>query len=104
MDNKLTPELMEKARQAKSAEELLVLAKENAIELTEDDAKDYFERLNKSGEVSDEELGNVSGGCGSDLEYKSTSQVCCTCRRRILSVRNKKTGESWWQCNCTNRR
>lgn len=62
MENKLTPELIEKARQAKSAEELLDLAKENGIELPEDEAKAHFEQLNKSGELSDEELDNVSGG------------------------------------------
>lgn len=62
MENKLTPELIEKAKQAKSPEELLALAKENGIELTEDEAKAYFERLNQSGELSDEELDNVAGG------------------------------------------
>lgn len=104
MENKLTAELIEKARQAKSAEEILALAKENEIEISEDGAKEYFERLNKSGEISDEELGNVAGGgCGGDWEYKSTSQVCGICHSRILSVRNKKTGESWWQCDCGRR-
>ncbi|MDE7399064.1 MAG: hypothetical protein K2N06_05995 [Oscillospiraceae bacterium] len=62
MENKITPELMAKARQAKSVEELLALAKENEIELSENEAKAYFEQLNKSGEISDEELDNVSGG------------------------------------------
>lgn len=62
MENKLTPELIEKARTAKSAEELLALAKENEIELSEDEAKEHFEQLNESGELSDEELENVSGG------------------------------------------
>ena len=41
-------ELIEKANQAKSAEELLAIAKENGIEAT--------------GELSDNELDNVSGG------------------------------------------
>ncbi|MDE5753178.1 MAG: Nif11-like leader peptide family RiPP precursor [Oscillospiraceae bacterium] len=61
-ENKLTPELIKKARQAKSPEELLALAKENGITLSEDEAKEYFERLNGSGEISDEELDNVAGG------------------------------------------
>lgn len=34
------------------------------IELSEDKAKEYFERLNNSGELSDEELNNVASGCG----------------------------------------
>lgn len=54
-----------KARTAKSPEELKALAEENGIELSDDKAKAYFDRLNNSGELSDEELDNVSGGgCG----------------------------------------
>lgn len=62
MENKLIMELYEKAGQAKSVEEILALAKEKGIELSEDDARTYFERQNKSGELSDDELDNVSGG------------------------------------------
>ncbi len=62
MENNFTPEQIEKARQANSPEELLALAKENGIELSEDKAKEYFDRLNNSGELSDSELENVSGG------------------------------------------
>ncbi|MDE6729412.1 MAG: bacteriocin [Oscillospiraceae bacterium] len=61
-ENNFTPELVEKARQAKSAGELLTLAKENGITLSEDEARDYFNQLHKSGELSDDELANVSGG------------------------------------------
>ena len=38
----LTPELIAKAKAAKSAEELLALAKANNVELTEEEAKTYF--------------------------------------------------------------
>lgn len=62
MENKITPELIEKARHASSPEELLALAKVNEIELSEDEAKGYFEQFNKTGELSDEELDNVAGG------------------------------------------
>ena len=58
----LTPELIAKAKAAKSREELLALAKENGIELTEEEAKKYFEQLNTNGAVSDDELEAVSGG------------------------------------------
>lgn len=58
-----TPEMIEKAKTAKSAEELLSLAKENNIEVTKEEAKAYFEQLNPaSGELSDDELDTVSGG------------------------------------------
>lgn len=58
-------ELIEKAKTAKSAEELLAMAKAENIELTEEEAAKAFAELNKSGELSDEELDNVAGGCGS---------------------------------------
>ena len=58
----LTPELIAKAKAAKSAEELLALAKENNVEMTEEQAKIYFEQLNANGAVSDDELGAVAGG------------------------------------------
>ncbi|MDE7399063.1 MAG: Nif11-like leader peptide family RiPP precursor [Oscillospiraceae bacterium] len=80
MENKLTPELIEKAKQAKSPEELLALAKEHEFELTEDEAKEYFERLSKSGEISDEELDNVSGGgCHTTVGGKEYTIVTCGC-------------------------
>ena len=62
----LTPEMIEKAKAVKSAEELLALAKANDIEMTADEAATYFAQLNpKSGELDDDELDDVAGGaCG----------------------------------------
>ena len=60
----ISKELLEKAKQAKTAEELLAMAKEENIELTDEQAKEYFATIHASGELSDEELDNVSGGCG----------------------------------------
>ena len=99
MENKITPELLEKAGQAKSADELIALAEENGSELTGEQAAAYFERLHGSGELSDEELDNVSGGCG-DYSYKRTSMTCMKCQKNIVSVTNKKTGEKWCECGC----
>ena len=56
-------ELIEKARAAKTPEELMTLAKENGTELIEAEAASYFAQLHpKTGELSDEELDNVAGG------------------------------------------
>ena len=73
----LTPELIAKAKTAKSAEELLVLAKENSVELTEEEAKIYFEQLNANVALSDDDLDAVSGGwdCPSE-EEKQYFEVC----------------------------
>ena len=58
----ISKELIEKAKTAKSAEELLAMAKAEKVELTEEEAAKAFAELNKTGELSDEELENVAGG------------------------------------------
>ena len=58
-------ELLEKAKAAKTVEELLDMARNENIDITEDEAAKIFSDLHKSGELSDEELDNVAGGgCG----------------------------------------
>ena len=61
---KLTAEQLMKARSAKSAEELMELAKADGIEVTEEQATEQFTMLHSEGVLADEELENVSGGCG----------------------------------------
>ena len=76
----INTELIAKARTAKSPEELLALAKENGIELTEETAKMYFGQLYpKTGELDDDELDNVAGGgCYSQGgRLKTTSGYRC---------------------------
>lgn len=77
---KMNNELIAKAKEAKTAEELMALAKESGEEITEESAKAYFDLLNpKTGELSDEELDNVAGGgCYSDGGLlKTTSGYKC---------------------------
>ena len=62
-----TPEMIEKAKAAKSAEELLELAKANGFDMSADEAKTCFAQLNpKSGELDDDALDCVAGGCGGE--------------------------------------
>lgn len=63
---KLSPEIIEKLKDAQSAEELIVLAKEYGVVLSNEAAEAQFAELHaKQGELSDDELDNVSGGgCG----------------------------------------
>ena len=59
----LNKELLAKAKEAKTPEELIALAKENGMELTEESAKAYLDLLHpQTGELSDDELDNVAGG------------------------------------------
>ena len=68
-------EAIAKAKQAKSVEELLTLAKESGVEMTAEQAQDIFAQLNqKPGELSDDELDNVAGGVGAfEYEYRENS-------------------------------
>ena len=78
----ISKELFEKAKQAKTAEELLEMAKAENIELSAEQAAKAFAELNKAGELSDEELDNVSGGCGSGDEPLFAVGVCESNQRR----------------------
>ena len=70
-------EMIEKAKVAKTAEELLEIAKAEGVEMTADDAAAYFEQLNpKSGELSDDDLDNVAGGgCGGSVRVGDNVRV-----------------------------
>lgn len=60
---KINSEELKQVKMAKSAEELIVLAKERGIELSEEQAKLFFARLNPQSEkLADDELDNVAGG------------------------------------------
>ena len=92
----MNQELVNKARKAKSVEELLALAKENGIELTNEQAKEYFAQLNPTkGELSDDELEDVAGGgCFGEEE-----RYCPNCQTR-LEMRGSCHGlYLFYQCN-----
>ena len=50
----ISKELLEKAKTAKTVEELIEMAKAENIELSAEQAAKAFAELNKSGELSDE--------------------------------------------------
>ncbi len=79
----MTEELIKKAKEAKSVEDLIILAKDNGIELQEKEAEAYFESLHKSGEIEDDELDSVSGGaCHITSNYfgKKCTVVTSACK------------------------
>lgn len=117
MDEKI----LEKARQAKTPEELIALAKEKGVELTETDAKTYFEKLNtKGGELADDELDNVAGGrkcgtmyfmdrpivtaCNSCELYEDEVTRSTELRGMCGSCYYSKTLDIFLVCNCPSRR
>ena len=54
--------LTAKLKEAKSAEDIIALAKESGAELSEEKARELFAELNANGELSDDELDKVAGG------------------------------------------
>lgn len=56
-------EINYKLKDCKTAEELKTVAKEIGYELTDEEANAYFKQFAASGELGDDELSNVTGGC-----------------------------------------
>ena len=95
-------EMIAKAKSVNSAEELIALAKENGIDMTEDEAKTYFAQLNpKSGELDDDDLDSVAGGaCGDsnngpdvnrgDMVRITSGETCSKCGTNIGTVAQGK--------------
>ena len=59
--NELTKELIEKAMQCETAEDLIALAKSEGIELTKEEAEAYLAELDDY-ELDDATIKNVAGG------------------------------------------
>ena len=57
--NNLTPQMIQKAMECKDASELIVLAQENDIELTQEEAEAYLAELEDI-ELDEKELSDVS--------------------------------------------
>ena len=58
---KITKEMMEKAEQCKTADDLVALAKANGITLTKEEADAYLAEMDNM-ELDEEALDNVAGG------------------------------------------
>ncbi|MFA9465802.1 MAG: hypothetical protein ACERKN_16090 [Velocimicrobium sp.] len=97
-------ELIAKAKEAKTKEELLTIAKENGEDITAEQADTYFELLNKiSGELADEDLDNVAGGGGSNEIAPSPPCPRCGSDNTTGSYLNPLKGYIEYKClNCHN--
>ena len=58
---KITKEMMEKAEQCKTADDLVALAKANGITLTKEEADAYLAEMDNM-ELDEDALDNVAGG------------------------------------------
>lgn len=94
-------EVIEKAKQAKTPDELMAFARETGMDLTAEEAQRYFRQLHPTvGELSDDELDDVSGGgcSGSDSDSVETDNgdyfyqwVCPSCKSRVLVTDKSET-------------
>lgn len=82
-DKKMTKEIIEKAKKARSTDELMAMANAYGIELEKSKAEEIFALINKGGEISDDELCSVAGGFGpyypyypDPSEFKDTDGSC----------------------------
>lgn len=57
-----TPQMIEKAKNAQSPEDLMRVAKEEQIELDVEEAKRIFDKFHATSELDDDEIDSVSGG------------------------------------------
>ena len=71
----MNEELITKAKEVKSVEELLTLAKENNYPLTEEEAQNIFNQFHATGELSDDELDQVGGGCSTKVDGEEYTVV-----------------------------
>ena len=110
-----TPEMIEKAKAAKTEEELLEIAKAGGMEMTADEAATYFAQLNpQSGELDDDDLDNVAGGACVET-YLSTYDIaigtkirltngkkCSRCGgvEGVISIGDPVSGETRAAVNC----
>lgn len=75
----MNKEFIAKEKEANSVEELLALARKNNIELTEEQAQEYYDRLRTDGELADGELDVAAGGSS---DYINSQQQSSTERLR----------------------
>lgn len=82
-------ELIKLARAAKTPEELQSLAEEHQIVLSEEQAWEYFGKLNRTGALSDEELAQAAGGSGGPSARSRSRWNCgaaAPCARRSFTA------------------
>ena len=59
--DEITKEMLEKAMQCKTAEELIAYAKTEGVDLTKEEAEAYFDELSEY-ELKDGDLKHIAGG------------------------------------------
>ncbi len=70
-------ELLKKAKETKTMDELKALLSENGLDMDEEKAKKFYERIHSGEELSDTELSSLTGGAGINLNIGNTHTKRC---------------------------
>ncbi len=107
----LTTALIEKAKKAKNAQDLIALAKDENMELTLEQATEYMKVLHPPmGEIEDDDLDNVAGGgCHKGdgrlvvtVNHKCKYWKCKKCGGHVIlatSYKNASNNGECYQCS-----
>ncbi len=107
----LSTELIEKAKNAQSAQDLIALAKDENMELTLEQATEYMKVLHPPmGEIEDGDLDNVAGGAcyiGDNRLIVTVNHTCkywkcekCGGHKKMVTVyKEDRYGGERYQCN-----
>lgn len=92
----MNEELLKKAKEAKTVEELKTLANQNNFDMDDDKAEKYFAHLHSNETLSDNELEDISGGCSGGRDYHFVTCPKCHTFQKV----HGREGCSWWCSNC----
>lgn len=96
-------EIMGKLKACKNIDELKAVGKEIGYELTDEEADSYLKQFNASGELVDDELGNVTGGCakwrrGSAYSGDSPHYLIVTIGNDCRLLKKRDPSKPWISC------
>jgi len=86
----MNKEELEKISKCKSIEEVLILAKTNNKNITREEAKKAFDMTHANGELTDEEVSNVSGGAGAACNRNAYEDVAFDSEKDVQFIFNIK--------------
>ncbi|WHH59690.1 Nif11-like leader peptide family RiPP precursor [Petroclostridium sp. X23] len=100
---KKEPQFVAKIKEAKTESELFSIIKETGCEINQKEWKEFVSSTQNTGELSDEELGQVVGGSlfGDLRAYflcsRNPTYICYECSK----YETYRDGEWWYyKCNC----
>ena len=109
-EQKIPKDIWQKIKQTDSAEKLLALARERGEELTVEQAEKLFAKFHQSGEVADDELDNVAGGCSEEsfppngTMIKPAKKRCRVCKGTYpvyFNIKVTTAKYTYWELTCT---